>query len=242
MDRWIDQDLCPWNGATGKILALCVSSVLSVAASAQDAQPKPSEVPVMTESPDPRGLMKLAFINPRGREVTTVPFAQAGDTGTARVQACTDVKGKITKALLMESSGNPRVDSMATAVVSLSQFSPGIVKGKPKAGCAVLPITITAPKTAAEIDGLPEPWKGGKPPSVGLVPPSMPSPSGIVVQALTAVCVDGGSRTISVTMAVPSGDKVKDKDMVELARQFQIDPGVVDGKRVASCLLLPLQL
>jgi putative ubiquitin-RnfH superfamily antitoxin RatB of RatAB toxin-antitoxin module len=43
-------------------------------------------------------------------------------------------------------------------------------------------------------------------------------------------------------MAVPSGDKVKDKDMVELARQFQIDPGVVDGKRVASCLLLPLQL
>jgi TonB family protein len=235
MDRRIN-----WSIHRVHVLALCVGSVLSIASSAQDAQPNPSEEPVMTQSPDPRGLMRVAFIEPRSREVTTVAFAQAGDAGTARVQACTDAKGKITKALLMESSGNPRVDSVATTVVSLSQFSPGIVKGKPRAACTVVPVTITAPKTAAEIEGLPDPWKGGKPPTVAFIPSSMPRPSGMVVQALTAVCVDGGSKTISVTLAVSSGDKTKDREMVELARQFMISPGVVDGKRVASCLLLPV--
>jgi hypothetical protein len=237
MDRWIDNNL-GW----GHFL-VCMGSLLSVASVAQELQSKPSEEPVVTVSPDPRELMKVGFINPRGREVTKVPFAKPGDTGTARIQACTDVKGRITRAVLKDSSGNPRVDAIATAVVSLSQFTAGIVKGKPKAGCTVLPITVTAPATAAEIASLPEPWKGGTPPTVGFVP-SIPS-SGNINQseaALTQVCVDGGGKNISVTLAMPTGDRVKDDEILDLVRQFQISPAVVDGKRVASCLMVPLAL
>lgn len=142
----------------------------------------------------------------------------------------------------MESSGNLRVDSWALAIVSLSQFSPAIVKDKPKAACTVVPVAVIAPKSSAEIDSAPDPWKGNKSPTVAFVPHDLPRPSGMVVQGLTIVCVDEGSKVISATMTVSSGDKAKDRDMVDWSRRFQINTGVVDGKRVASCLLVPQQL
>jgi hypothetical protein len=228
------------NAILVPVLALLASATFSVAVSAQDAQPKSSEEPVVTEAPDPRALMVAGFITPRDRVVTKAQFVKVGDAGTARVQACTDAKGRITKALLKESSGNPRVDVIATAVVSTSQFSAGIVKGKAKAGCTVLPITITGPTTMAEMAGLPEPWKGGTPPGVGFVP-SIPSASiNSSEVAVTQVCVDTGGKMISAMLAMPSGDRVKDDAILELVRQFQVTPAVVGGKRVPSCLMVPV--
>lgn len=221
---------------------LFLGLAVSAASWTQDAQPTPSEEPVVTSSPDPRTLMKVGVVNPVDRVVSKIPFARAGDTGTAKLQACTDAKGRITRVVLKESSGNPRVDAIAAAVVSMSQFSAGIARGKPKSGCTLLPITITAPTTAAEIANLPEPWKGGTPPTVIFVP-SMPRQSSMKQDiSVTQVCVDASAKTISAVMAEPSGDRLKDEEMAELARQFQINPAVVDGKRVASCLLVPLSM
>lgn len=243
MNMRIHKHTRPWKGACGKTLSmLCIGVVVTVAAWPQESPPKLSEEPTVTSSPDQRTFMKGGVVHPSDLEVSRISFARPGDAGTAHVQACTDAKGKVTRVVVKQPSGNPRVDAIAAAVLSQSQFSAGIVGGKPKAGCTVLPITITAPATAAEIAALPEPWKGGTPPTVVYFPPLPRQSSRDGHMAVAQVCVDAGARTISVVMAEPTGNAAKDREIVDLLGQFQIEPAVVNGKRVASCLLVPLGL
>lgn len=225
-----------------RVHVMCIGLALSVTSWSQDSQPKASEEPTVTASPDQRTLMKAGVIHPGDRWVSKISLARAGDAGTAQVQACTDAKGNVTRVSIKQASGNPRVDAIAVAVLSQSQYSAGVVGGKPKAGCTVVPITITAPATAEEIAALPEPWKGGTPPAV-IFYPELPRQSAREEDVAAAqICVDARSRTISVVMVEPTKNDVKNRDILGLLGQFQIDPAVVDGKRVPSCLLVPLGL
>lgn len=247
MNMRIHKHLRPRNGCWkilegAQVHVLCAGLVVSVASWSQESPPKPSEEPTITSSPDQRTFMKGGVVHPSDLSVSKISFARPGDAGTAQVQACTDTKGKVSRVVIKQSSGNPRVDTIAAAVMSQSQFSAGIVGGKPKAGCTVLPITITAPATAAEIAALPEPWKGGTPPTVAYFPPLPRQSSRDGHMAVAQVCVDASARTVSVVMAEPTGNAAKDREIVDLLGQFQIEPAIVNGKRVASCLLVPLGL
>lgn len=214
-------------------LAMCSGIVLTGTSLAGEAQSLPAEDPVLVASPDPGYYMKLTGMKP-------------GESGTARVQACVDAKGKITSAALATSSGHSALDVAAIAVVSLSQFRAGVVKGKPRAMCAVLPINISGPTTAEEFARLPDTL----PNRVHAMPVYR---SEVIFDRTTTaediayggrpivmICIGGAGKIISTTILETSGRRSLDASALLTARRFRFAPAKESGNPVGSCNTLPV--
>jgi protein TonB len=83
----------------------------------------------------PRQVVHAApKVTSRGCRVPEYPAmsARMGESGTVVLQLLVNVDGKVTASKVEQSSGYPRLDQAARDALSLCQFVPGTVDGKPE--------------------------------------------------------------------------------------------------------------
>lgn len=214
-------------------LAACSGFALAGASLAGEASSQPSEEPVLVVSPEPGYYMKFARMKP-------------GESGTARVQACVDAKGRITSAALAASSGHAAVDATAVAIVSVSQFRAGLAKGKPKAMCTVLPVNIAGLATKEEFARLPEtlPNRKGAMPvytsAVMLDGTETPEDLAHGGRVLVMICISDAGKVVSTAVIESTAGQSLERSALLTARRFRFTPAKENGKPVGSCSLLPV--
>lgn len=103
----------------------------------------PKEAPVVKEAPPPpKPAVKTAPVIDAGRSCRKPEYPSASrrmeEEGVVVLSFLVGVDGRVTESRVESSSGFPRLDEAARQAMSLCQFKPGTVDGKPEPAWAKL--------------------------------------------------------------------------------------------------------
>lgn len=180
----------------------------------------------------------------------------AGEQGVVKVRICYDVKGKVEKAEVAESSGHARLDEAAVRASREIVVKPKTINRVPVADCAIIPARFslkglednatalreaTAAREASKRPKTRETAELTYMPDVQSFYPRESKKAGEEGTSVVVVCYDKKGKVTSSELHSSSGFARLDEAAVRAGNKIRLDPAITDGVPQAGCGVVPFK-